>query len=88
MSSTVARPQMPFAHQCMPGITLRMAALCGAAQRHIVHSANPGLRQSPLQHVVAWHRQLYHVWREEGRDDRHRHNDGVEKLSYHAERQT
>ena len=24
MSSTVARPQIPFAHQCMPGITLRM----------------------------------------------------------------
>ena len=24
MSITVARPQMPFAHQCMPGITLRM----------------------------------------------------------------
>ena len=59
----------------------------GVAQRNVVHGLYPRLGQAALQDVVTRHRGFHHVGREERGDDRHGHNDRVEKLADYAERQ-
>ena len=76
---------VPIGYQRVP-VALRGRRRVG--ERDVVQRTHPCLRQVTLQNVVAWHREAYHVWREERRDDRHCYNDGVEELACDVQRES